>query len=90
MVTLGVETDVLGLPLDEISDADRQAVIEAHPRPDFKRQIMHAFYEGMADRADTTFGTMNDDVLARSTSASSAGTRRHDPEQRLAGVTVRP
>ena len=64
VVTLGVETDVLGLHLDEISDADRQAVIEAHPRPDFKRQIMHAFYEGMADRPDTTFGTMNDDVLA--------------------------
>jgi len=64
VVTLGVETDVLGLDLDEISDEDRAAVIEAHPRPDFKRQILHAFYEGMADRPDTTFGTMNDDVLA--------------------------
>jgi HD superfamily phosphodiesterase len=64
VVTLGVETDVLGLDLDEISDEDRAAVIEAHPRPDFKRQILHAFHEGMADRPDTTFGTMNDDVLA--------------------------
>ena len=64
VVTLGVETDVLGLALDEISDEDLQAVVEAHPRPDFKRQILHAFYEGMADRPDTTFGTMNDDVLA--------------------------
>lgn len=64
VVTLGVETDVLGLVLDEISDEDKQAVVEAHPRPDFKRQILRAFYEGMADRPDTTFGTMNDDVLA--------------------------
>ncbi|MBY8881162.1 HD domain-containing protein [Actinacidiphila acidipaludis] len=64
VVTLGVETDVLGLELDQISDADKQAVVEAHPRPDFKRQILHAFYEGMADRPDSTFGTMNDDVLA--------------------------
>ena len=64
VVTLGVETDVLGLALDEISDDDKQAVVEAHPRPDFKRQILHAFHEGMADRPDTTFGTMNDDVLA--------------------------
>lgn len=64
VVTLGVETDVLGLALDEISDADKQAVVQAHPRPDFKRQILHAFNEGMADRPDTTFGTMNDDVLA--------------------------
>ncbi|MFF8592964.1 HD domain-containing protein [Streptomyces sp. NPDC015220] len=64
VVTLGVETDVLGLGLDEISEADKKAVVLAHPRPDFKRQILHAFHEGMADRPDTTFGTMNDDVLA--------------------------
>jgi HD superfamily phosphodiesterase len=64
VVTLGVETDVLGFDLDEISEEDRGAVVAAHPRPDFKRQILHAFHEGMADRPDTTFGTMNDDVLA--------------------------
>jgi hypothetical protein len=64
VVTLGVETDVLGLDLDQIDDADKQAVLRAHPRPDFKRQILHAFNQGMADRPDTTFGTMNDDVLA--------------------------
>ncbi len=64
VVILGVETDVLGVDLDQISDADRQAVVAAHPRPDFKRGILHAFYQGMADRPDTTFGTMNDDVLA--------------------------
>lgn len=64
VVTLGVETDVLGLDLDEISDEDKDAVVAAHPRPDFKRQILRAFNEGMADRPETTFGTMNDDVLA--------------------------
>ncbi|WUH88780.1 HD domain-containing protein [Streptomyces sp. NBC_00433] len=64
VVTLGVETDVLGLDLDQISDTDKRAVLLAHPRPDFKRRILHAFYEGMAERPDTTFGTMNDDVLA--------------------------
>jgi hypothetical protein len=64
VVTLGVETDVLGLDLEQIDEADVKSVLEAHPRPDFKRQILHAFYEGMADRPDTTFGTMNDDVLA--------------------------
>ncbi|KQY63607.1 MULTISPECIES: HD domain-containing protein [unclassified Nocardioides] len=64
VVTLGVETDVLGLDLDEIRDEDKKTVVAAHPRPDFKRQILHAFNEGMADRPETTFGTMNDDVLA--------------------------
>jgi hypothetical protein len=64
VVTLGVETDVLGLDLDEITAEQRAEVVAAHPRPDFKNRILHAFYEGMANRPDTTFGTMNDDVLA--------------------------
>ncbi|MFD8725867.1 diguanylate cyclase, partial [Streptomyces sp. NPDC059629] len=64
VVTLGVETDVLGIDLHEITDAQRAEVVAAHPRPDFKNRILKAFYEGMAERPDTTFGTMNDDVLA--------------------------
>ncbi|CAL2056483.1 MULTISPECIES: HD domain-containing protein [Streptomyces] len=64
VVTLGVETDVLGLGLTEITERQRAEVLAAHPRPDFKNRILKAFYDGMADRPDTTFGTMNDDVLA--------------------------
>jgi hypothetical protein len=64
VVTLGVETDVLGFDLDEISSEHRKEVVAAHPRPEFKERIIQAFYAGMADRPRTTFGTMNDDVLA--------------------------
>ncbi|MEU7876621.1 HD domain-containing protein [Microbispora bryophytorum] len=64
VVTLGVETDVLGLELEQITPDQRAEVVAAHPRPDFKRRILQAFYDGMADRPQTTFGTMNDDVLA--------------------------
>ncbi|MCQ4214687.1 HD domain-containing protein [Streptomyces longispororuber] len=64
VVSLGVETDVLGVDLAEITEQQRADVVAAHPRPDFKNRILKAFYEGMADRPDTTFGTMNDDVLA--------------------------
>jgi hypothetical protein len=64
VVTLGVETDVLGLDLDEITGAQRAEVVAAHPRPDFKNRILKAFHEGMVHRPDTTYGTMNDDVLA--------------------------
>ncbi|WP_232666753.1 HD domain-containing protein [Pseudonocardia sp. TRM90224] len=64
VVTLGVETDVLGLDLDEITVDQRADVLHRHPRPDFKNRILRAFNDGMADRPDTTFGTMNDDVLA--------------------------
>ena len=64
LVSLGVETDVLGFDLDEISPEDRAAVVAAHERPNFKNEILQAFADGMKDRPDTTFGTMNDDVLA--------------------------
>jgi hypothetical protein len=64
LVSLGVETDVLGLDLDQVTTEEVAAVVAAHPRPDFKNNILRAFYDGMKDRPDTTFGTMNDDVLA--------------------------
>lgn len=64
VVTLGVETDVLGFELEQITPAQRDEVVAAHPRPDFKNRILQAFNEGMAHRPQTTFGTMNDDVLA--------------------------
>jgi len=64
LVTLGVETDVLGQHLYEVTDEQRAAVTAAHPRPDFKNRIQRAFYDGMKDRPETTFGTMNDDVIA--------------------------
>ena len=64
LVTAGVETDVLGIGYDELDQAAIQAVIAAHPRPNFKSQILEAFTNGFHDRPDTTFGTVNADVLA--------------------------
>lgn len=64
LVTAGVETDVLGLHLDMLSADQIKAVTDAHQRPNFKKEILRAFTDGMKDRPDTTFGTMNDDVLA--------------------------
>lgn len=61
--TAGVETDVLGIRLASIGQAEIDEVTAAHPRPDFKRQILQAFTDGFSDRPDTTFGTVNADVL---------------------------
>lgn len=64
LVTAGVETDVLGIGRDDLSAEARDAVIAAHPRPDFKNRILGAFNEGVRQRPGSTFGTVNDDVLA--------------------------
>jgi hypothetical protein len=63
LVTAGVETDVLGLGRSDLSSDAIEAVTAAHPRPDFKNRILRAFNDGMKHRPDSTFGTMNDDVL---------------------------
>lgn len=64
LVTAGVELDVLGCGYDEISDDERAEVTAAHPRPDFKREILRAFADGMARRPHTASGTVNADVLS--------------------------
>ncbi|MFD3586144.1 HD domain-containing protein [Streptomyces sp. NPDC058683] len=64
LVTRGVELDVLGIGYHEVTDEQRASVVAAHPRPDFKNQILAAFTEGIQDRPDTTFGNVKADVLA--------------------------
>ncbi|GAA1791215.1 HD domain-containing protein [Actinomadura chokoriensis] len=63
LVTAGVETDVLGIGYNDLTDEQRRAVTDAHPRPDFKNRILGAFTEGNVHRPQTTFGNMNADVL---------------------------
>jgi len=72
--TAGVEADVLGINLDSFSAAQIGAITAAHPRPDFKKRILQAFTDGFSDRPDTTFGTVNADVLEH----FHAGFRRMD------------
>jgi hypothetical protein len=64
LVTAGVETDVLGFGREDLTAEQRDAVTAAHPRPDFKNRILAAFNDGMKHRPQSTFGTVNDDVLA--------------------------
>jgi hypothetical protein len=65
LVTAGVEMDVLGLSYPEYTEAERNAVVEAHPRSHhFKEDILQAFYDGIKRKPDTTFGNVKADVLA--------------------------
>jgi len=63
LVTRGVELDVMGMGYDTLSDEEREAIVAAHPRPDFKNGILEAFTDGLKHRPDTTFGNVKADVL---------------------------
>src|SRR3954452_9272460 len=56
LVNGGAAADVVGVGLDEIPIGDRDAVLAAYPRGDFKRGIVQAFADGFADKPATVFG----------------------------------
>src|SRR5712675_279361 len=65
LLTNGVEMDVLGLAYSDYSDAEREAVVHAHPRTaHFKEDIIQTFYDGIKHKPETTFGNIKADVLA--------------------------
>jgi hypothetical protein len=64
LLQAGVEVDVVGVGRGQLAPEALAAVTAAHPRPQFKQRILAAFNDGMKHRPQTTFGTMNADVLA--------------------------
>jgi hypothetical protein len=65
LVTAGVEMDVLGIAYGDYRDSERSAVVHAHPRSaHFKEDIIQAFYDGIKQKPETTFGNVKADVLA--------------------------
>jgi hypothetical protein len=59
----GVLTDAVGLGLEGMDPGQVHEVIAAHPRGDFKNEFLQAMVDGLGHRADTTYGTVNADVL---------------------------
>lgn len=64
LVTRGVEMDVMGLDFDVYSEAERSAVTDEFPRPNFKEGVIDGFYQGLKHRSHTVFGNVKSDVLA--------------------------
>jgi hypothetical protein len=65
LVTVGVIMDVVGVGYDDFPAAERNAVVGAYPRArSFEEDLIQAFYDGIKDKPETTFGNVNADVLA--------------------------
>ncbi|KMO78861.1 diguanylate cyclase [Mycolicibacterium chubuense] len=60
---LGVLTDVIGLGLDRLDVDQLEHILAVHPRGDFKKEFLSAYFDGLKDRPETTNGTVNSDVL---------------------------
>jgi hypothetical protein len=63
VTTIGVLVDALGLWLDAFDGEQVAEITAAHPRGDFKNGFLEAFRNGLAHRPETTYGTINADVL---------------------------
>jgi hypothetical protein len=86
--TAGVETDVLGLHLTNLEAVEIEAVTSAHPRPDFKRQILQAFADGFKHRPDDLRHRQRRRAGALRSRLPAYRLRRHHPELLLARVAV--
>jgi hypothetical protein len=66
LISAGVQMDVRGARYDEFTAQQRDDIVQAYPRESaFKRKLIEAYARGMAHRPETTFGTVNADVLDR-------------------------
>jgi hypothetical protein len=60
---LGVLTDIVGFGLEELNADEVNEIVAAHPRGDFKKEFLSAYFDGQKNRPETTNGTVNSDVL---------------------------
>lgn len=60
----GVGLDVMGEGYEHLSEANREAIISAFPRNDFKKKIIPTFFSGFEHKTETTFGNIKADVCA--------------------------
>ena len=65
LVSVGIKMDVVGTAYEEFARGQREAVVAAYPRtPQFEDDIIQAMYDGIKHKPDTTYGTVNADVMA--------------------------
>lgn len=60
----GVGLDVMGEGYENLSNEQREEIIAAFPRTDFKKKIIPTFFSGFEHKTETTFGNIKADVCA--------------------------
>ncbi|MDE1179887.1 HD domain-containing protein [Paraburkholderia sp.] len=66
LMSAGVQMDVRGARYDDFTAHQRDEIVQAYPRErGFKEALIESYALGMQSRPETTFGTVNADVLDR-------------------------
>lgn len=60
----GVGLDVMGEGYEHLTAHNREEIIAAFPRNDFKKHIIPTFFSGFEHKTETTFGNIKADVCA--------------------------
>ena len=60
----GVGLDVMGDGYENLSAEQREEIVNAFPRGDFKKNIIPTFFGGFEHKTETTFGNIKADVCA--------------------------
>jgi len=60
----GVGLDVMGEGYEHLSVENREEIVTAFPRTDFKNKIIPTFFSGFEHKTETTFGNIKADVCA--------------------------
>jgi hypothetical protein len=60
----GVGLDVMGEGYENLSTANREEILAAFPRNNFKQKIIPTFFSGFEHKTETTFGNIKADVCA--------------------------
>lgn len=60
----GVGLDVMGEGYENLSTENREEIVSAFPRNDFKKRIIPTFFGGFEHKTETTFGNIKADVCA--------------------------
>jgi hypothetical protein len=60
----GVGLDVMGEGYEHLSSSNREEIVKAFPRNDFKNKIIPTFFSGFEHKTETTFGNIKADVCA--------------------------
>ena len=59
LVTAAVKWTFWDLPTDKYTTAEREAVVHAHRAAAASKKNIQAFYDGIKDKPETTFGNVN-------------------------------